>query len=326
MSKRKTEQSGHSEQTKSIGELTRTFLDSVTPEHERIPVEHDESTDTLMTGLPSLDHTLEGLKGGHLHLVGSRPGTGKTQFLKTLARNVAIQQEVPTLFYSFASATEQLVQQILELTAGMAHHGTSEDRTYTDAHRIRLKEASRKLQDTPLLFSDDQMDTTSLVDHIKRMNHEHHLELIMLDGPGNLSDFDGTRKQGKELLNNLKQVADELDVVIVSTVDLEENDGTHTPFHPEHAHFDRTTAMEHPVDVLLLLYRDFYYTADQNRKSITEIMIARNSAGPTRPVKLKYDRENMIFCELPPGYSSHKETGPSSNSSFQHGTDMLEES
>lgn len=67
----------------------------------------------LTTGFNSIDEVTGGFQGGDLITIAGSASTGKTSFALSIARNIAMEQKIPTLFFSFEMSAGSLVQRII---------------------------------------------------------------------------------------------------------------------------------------------------------------------------------------------------------------------
>ena len=66
----------------------------------------------LTTGFNSIDEVTGGFQGGDLITIAGSASTGKTSFALSIARNIAMEQKIPTLFFSFEMSAEVVFAKI----------------------------------------------------------------------------------------------------------------------------------------------------------------------------------------------------------------------
>lgn len=96
----------------SEGALLDEFLDQLQREHAV------KGISGLDTGFANLDSALDGLLPG-LHLLIGAPSCGKTAFAKQLLDQVAMRNDVPVLFFSFAESLKELRIRTLSRLSGI---------------------------------------------------------------------------------------------------------------------------------------------------------------------------------------------------------------
>src|SRR4051812_3726466 len=65
------------------------------------------------TGIAGVDTMTGGLQPGHLTIVAAAPGIGKTAWATSAALHAALRHRVPVLFFSLATAREELMERML---------------------------------------------------------------------------------------------------------------------------------------------------------------------------------------------------------------------
>jgi len=73
--------------------------------------EQGKAPDSVSTGFKALDLQTSGMHYGNLHIIGARPGIGKTCLALNIARNVAAEGTV--LFFSLEMSKQELTERIL---------------------------------------------------------------------------------------------------------------------------------------------------------------------------------------------------------------------
>src|SRR5690606_10473649 len=71
----------------------------------------------IPTGFKDLDAKTSGLQKADLIIIGGRPSMGKTAFALQLARNISIDQELPTLLFSLEMSKKSLVRRMIAAEA-----------------------------------------------------------------------------------------------------------------------------------------------------------------------------------------------------------------
>ena len=86
-------------------------------EHNIDKLEERQGNKTLITGVPTgftdLDHLTSGLQASDLIILAARPSMGKTAFALNIARNAAIEANIPVAIFSLEMSKEQLSMRML---------------------------------------------------------------------------------------------------------------------------------------------------------------------------------------------------------------------
>ena len=77
-----------------------------------------------MSGVPSGFHAVDKLTSGwqnsDLIIVAARPGMGKTAFTLSMARNIAVDQNIPVAFFSLEMSSVQLITRLISSETGLS--------------------------------------------------------------------------------------------------------------------------------------------------------------------------------------------------------------
>ena len=96
---------------RSLGAATADYYDQVCAASQS-----GEKMAVIPTGFQELDNILEGIMGGKLVIIAGRPGTGKTSFLLSMARNISLadtQKKRRILIFSLEMDEMELTERFL---------------------------------------------------------------------------------------------------------------------------------------------------------------------------------------------------------------------
>ncbi len=239
----------------------------------------------LSTGIESLDEAL-GVKliiPGSLFVIGARPKAGKSSLVEAIARHNAKQGKVVAMF-SLEMPNHQVYERIL----------SAESRVNSNKfHTVDLSEyewqntstAIGSINDTNLYIDDEPgIDLQHVKKESRKLAKEHGgIDLIAVD-------YLTLMKAGKadrndlaygEISKGLKQLAKELDCVVVMLTQLNRNLENRTDKRPIPADSRDTGAIEQDCDYWVGLYREGVYNDDlpAEQKGLTEALIRLNRHG-----------------------------------------------
>lgn len=266
----------------------------------------------ILTGFYDLDYLTKGIKSTELVLIGGRAGMGKTTVALSIARNVVLKQNIPTVYFSLEMSKFQVLNRINTLS-------------------INKVAADLIIDDTPALTVEE------LSEKCRRLKVERHIGLIIIDYLQLLkcenSDKSRSRWNIKQLARSmwkLKQLAKELHIPILvttqlfRTIDRREN---HRPILKDLRAFG---TMEQAVDKIIFLYRDEYYNKDTMYKGIIELNLAKSSRGKTGTVWMAFIGDVCIVANLSNGKKyeikiDEIETDQIRRSYLEKGYDLIDE-
>ncbi|MBP8125633.1 MAG: replicative DNA helicase [Caldilineaceae bacterium] len=174
------------------------------------------------TGFTLLDKTLGGLQKSDLIILAGRPGMGKSSLALSLAQNAAQRYAARVAIFSLEMSSEQMVQRLLSMEAGIDSHRLRMGEVYEEEWPI-LMEAANKLATTNI-FIDDTPGATVMDIRTKarRLYAEHGLDMIMIDYMQLMSgSAGGGRNENRQqeisyISRSLKGLARELSVPVVA--------------------------------------------------------------------------------------------------------------
>jgi replicative DNA helicase len=261
------------------------------------------------TGFRKLDAMTSGWQRSDLIIIAARPAMGKTAFVLTLARNAAIQHQVPVAIFSLEMAAEQLAGRMIsaeaEIDSARIRTGQLEPHEQQQlAARIdRLIKAPIYIDDsTPLTIYD-------LRAKCRRLKSEKNIQMIIIDYL-QLMHAGGNHKGGNReqeiaaISRSLKELSKELDVPVIALSQLsravEARGGDKRPMLSD---LRESGSIEQDADLVLFLFRPEYYGLEvdeegQSTRGIAEVIIGKQRNGPVGTVKLNYIDRYAKFIDL----------------------------
>ncbi len=247
----------------------------------------------VTTGFTRLDHLTAGLQGSDLIILAARPSMGKTALALNIARNAAVEGNVPVAIFSLEMSKEQLSMRML----------CSEARV--DSSRVRggflnpedwnrITDAAGVLSEAPL-FIDDSPDisATSIRTKSRRLKMDRGLGLVVIDYmqlmKGRLT-AERRDLEISEISRSLKLLAKELNLPVVALSQLNRKLEERSDKRPQLSDLRESGALEQDADVVAFIYRDEVYNKDESNsnRGMAEIIIAKQRNGPTGTVPLTF--------------------------------------
>ena len=272
-------------------------------------LEERQGNKALVTGIPTgftrLDNLISGLQKSELIILAARPSMGKTALALNIARNAAVDANVPVAIFSLEMSKEQLSMRLL----------CSEARI--DSSRLRggffsmedwrkLTDAAGVLSDTSI-FIDDTPDISGMEIRAKarRLKMEKDIGLVIIDYLQLMKGRMSAERRDleiSEISRSLKALAKELDVPVMALSQLNRMLEQRNDKQPRLSDLRESGALEQDADVVAFIYRDEIYNSDDNnpKKGTADILIRKNRNGPTGEATLtfldSYTRfENLAF-------------------------------
>ena len=268
----------------------------------------------IPTGFKRLDNLTSGLQGSDFIILAARPGMGKTAFSLNLARNVAVEAEVPVLFFSLEMSKEQLSMRLL---CSEARIDSSSVRSgfFSDDDWNKLTDAADVLSEAPI-FLDDSSELTSLDVKTKarRLKLEKNIGLIIIDYLQLMKPrmaMDRRDLEISEMSRSLKALAKELNIPVIALSQLNRRLEERSDKRPQLSDLRESGALEQDADIVMFIYRDETYNKDENnpKKGTAEIIVAKHRSGPTGMQELQFKDAYTRFENIAHEYEGYEPPG-----------------
>ncbi|MBE3520199.1 MAG: replicative DNA helicase [Firmicutes bacterium] len=251
----------------------------------------------LATGLKDLDRITSGFQQSDLIILAARPSVGKTSLALNIARNVALKEDVPVVFFSLEMSREQVAQRLLCAEANIDSQRLRGGFLDDDEWRRlsvalgRLAEAKIYIDDTPSL------STMELRSRCRRLKSQTGLGLVIVDylqlmRPSRRGE--NRQQEISEISRSLKSLAREINVPVLAMSQLSRAVEQRQDRRPLLSDLRESGAIEQDADVVLFLYTD----PEMENQNIIELIVAKQRNGPTSSTRLFYSRETCRFEDL----------------------------
>ncbi len=224
-----------------------------------------------------------------------------TAFCLNLAQNVASSYKLPVAFFSLEMSKEQLVQRLLASEAGI-ESGYLRSGRISQTQWEPLSRAIGMLSEMPIYIDDTpNITVTQMRSQARRLQAEQGTELglIVIDYLQLMEGAGDNRVQElSKITRNLKGLARELSVPVIALSQLSRGVEARTNKRPMLSDLRESGSIEQDADLVIMLYRDEYYTPDTPERGVAEVIIAKHRNGPTGTVKLLFDPQFTKFKNL----------------------------
>ena len=264
-----------------------------------------------LTGIPTLftrlDEITDGWQKSDLIIIAGRPAMGKTSFAVSLLKNIAVDQQIPSAFFSLEMSSVQLadrlVSNVTNLECSKIIKGQLSD------PEIYIYEKRISTLCTSPIFIDDTpgLSILELRTKARRLVREHGVGVIFVDYlqlmNANGIPFHSRQEEIAIISRHLKGLAKELDIPVIALSQLnrgvESREGLEGK-RPQLSDLRESGAIEQDADVVLLVHRPEYYRiyTDENGNDLhgmAQIIVAKNRKGATGDVFLSFRGEFTRF-------------------------------
>jgi len=284
--------------------LIKTALDNIEAARKNV-----DGVSGVPSGFTEIDRVTSGWQRSDMIVIAARPGMGKTAFVLSMARNMAVEFQIPVAIFSLEMSSVQLVQRLIasetEIDAEKLRKGNLADYEYQQLHQriSRIAEAPIFIDDTPAL------SVFELRAKCRRLKAQHGIQCIVVDylqlmtvGGDNRS---GNREQEiASISRSLKNIAKELDVPVIALSQLsrqvETRGGDKRPLLSD---LRESGSIEQDADIVGFIYRPEYYgiledSEGNPTQGLGEIIIAKHRNGALKDIKLKFISRLAKFVNL----------------------------
>lgn len=256
----------------------------------------------ISCGFDELDAMTSGFQRSDLIIVAGRPSMGKSSLCLGIAYNIANNFKLPVCFFSLEMSKEQVVERFLSAEAGI-ESGYLRSGRISQTQWEPLASAIVKLSDVPIYIDDrPNLNVSEIRSKARQVMLENQglLGLIVIDYLQLLAgDNDENRaRELAKITRSLKGLAKELNVPVIVLSQLNRSVESRTNKRPMMSDLKESRSIEEDADLVIMVYRDEYYTPDTPDRGIAEVILAKHCNGPTGTIKLLFDQQFARFKNL----------------------------
>jgi replicative DNA helicase len=254
----------------------------------------------LQTGFHNLDKLTSGWQNSDLIIIAARPAMGKTAFVLSMAKNMAVDYNTPVAIFSLEMSNLQLVNRLISNVCEIEGEKIKSGRLSRQEWE-QLNSRVRSLFSAPLYVDDSpSLSILELRTKARRLVKEHGVKIIIIDYLQLMNATGmkfGSREQEVSMISrSLKQLAKELNIPVIALSQLsrkveERNDGNKRP---QLSDLRESGAIEQDADIVCFIHRPEYYTRSttdaENRdiRGMAEFIVAKHRSGSVDDVEMTF--------------------------------------
>jgi len=266
-----------------------------------------------LSGIPSgytkLDRITAGWQPTDLVIIAARPSMGKTAFVLSMARNMAVDHGCPVALFSLEMSAQQLIKRMIvsetEIDSDKIRTGKLDSDEWT-----QLETKLRKLTESPVFIDDTPaLSVFEFRTKCRRLVQTHGIRIAVIDYLQLMtwtSDTKGNREQEvSNISRSLKAIAKELNIPVIALSQLNREVEKRTGLknkRPQLADLRESGAIEQDADIVAFIHRPEYYgftdDGENSLEGIAEIIIAKHRNGALGEVQLAFKKHFAKFAEL----------------------------
>lgn len=258
----------------------------------------------IPSGFTELDKITSGWQKSDLVIIAARPAMGKTAFVLSMAKNIAVDFNIPVAIFSLEMSNVQLVNRLImnvcEIEGSKIRNGR-----LTKAEWDKLENNISVLQNAPIYVDDTPgLSVFELRSKARKLVKDKKIQLIIIDYlqlmNANGVNF-GSREQEVSIISRtLKGLAKELDIPVIALSQLsravEKRDSSNSNVDgkkPLLSDLRESGAIEQDADMVCFIHRPEYYKLydDGNGKDLRglgQIIVAKHRNGATDEIWLRF--------------------------------------
>lgn len=298
-----------------------------------------EGISGVPSGFRDIDKETGGWQNSDLIIIAARPAMGKTAFLLSMARNIAVEHKIPMALFSLEMASVQLITRMIasetKISSEKLRKGTLDDEEWQ-----RLFSNVSELENAPLYI--DETPSLSIFDFrakCRRLVMQHGVRLIMVDylqlmTAGSSGKGVGNREQEISMISrSLKAIAKELNVPVIALSQLSRSVETRPGKRPQLSDLRESGAIEQDADIVSFIFRPEYYKItvwdndeegqETSTENQAELIIAKHRNGATADVRLSFLKHFAKFGDIEAAFDSTAGGGYPSNFGQPSGFDKI---
>ncbi len=261
----------------------------------------------LESGFTQLDKMTSGWQNSDLIIIAARPAMGKTAFVLSMAKNIAVNFKNPVALFSLEMSNVQLVNRLIVNTCEIPGEKIKSGQL-APYEWGQLDYKIKELYDAPLYVDDTpSLSVFELRTKARRLVREHGVRIIIIDylqlmNASGMS-YGSRQEEVSTISRSLKGLAKELNIPIIALSQLnrgvESREGIEGK-RPQLSDLRESGAIEQDADMVCFIHRPEYYKIFQDEKGndlrgMAEIIIAKHRNGAVGDVLLRFKGEFARF-------------------------------
>ena len=285
----------------------------------------------IVSGFVDLDNILGGLQDSDLIILAGRPSMGKTALATNIAFNAAKyfsknEDKGSVVMFSLEMSAEQIGLRILAEQSKIPSDKLRKGEL-NEKDSLELSNTYEEINNLNFFFDDSpNLSVSELRSKLRRYKNNYNIKLVLIDYLQLIkpeSNKDNRVNELSEITRNLKQLAKEFDLPVVSLSQLSRQVENREDKRPLLSDLRESGSIEQDADVVMFIYRESYYLqrneptrgADETQESYqkkhdswkdrneqvfnkAELIVAKQRNGPTGKIELYFDDKYTKFLGI----------------------------
>lgn len=236
-------------------------------------------------GIAKIDEIIDGMRDGHVWVVGAWTSTGKTQFALNIVHNV-LEQGIPVSIISLEMSRVDTLARLIGIRHNLSSMRVLKGKNETETHN-NVEEGKFFMAHSPLEVHTTYFELEKIKAMIRKDVYLRGVKLVVIDYVQNILS-DKSMKEYEIMTRaatSLQSLARELNIIVylVSQISNESQKGQGAG-----AGFKGTGALEAVADIAIKLKRDKTIEREEDEFVPLDITVTKNRHGLTGQVKDHY--------------------------------------
>lgn len=282
-----------------------TILETSKEIYKQVVVASEKKTPItgLQTGLRAIDEPMAGMQPDYIVLAG-RPGMGKTTLALNIARNMAVDFNIPVALFSLEMSKQSLTRN-LHCCHSMIDKDKMKRGTLTEDDWKRWNHSMQSLISAPIYIDDSPgLNVLEIRSKARKLVQLHGVKAIFIDYLQLIQVISGKKQNNNQnrerevsfISGQLLQMKKELGIPIIALSQLsrnvEQRGGDKRPIPSD---LRDSGSLEQDADIILFTYRPIYYGITQDSegnevsKDYTELIYSKFRDGSVGSCPLSFN-------------------------------------
>ena len=251
----------------------------------------------VTSGFSDLDELTGGWRPGQLIFLGAVPKMGKT----AMALHFALHSKVPTLFFTLEMQPEELADRQISAVGKIERKKIRDGKLETDEEWKKVTDTANILTKLPIGWvSKNNITVEEIKAYALQYKREYGLRLIIIDQLDKIYEKPRAGESKTELIGRitrkLKILAREMELPVICLIQLLDKDvSKRANPRPGHGDVRDSSYPDQDADIMLYLWRPYFYWQKPDLKHLAEIIVSRNRAGETGSVWVYWEPDFTRF-------------------------------
>jgi replicative DNA helicase len=242
------------------------------------------------TGYKKLDKAFGGYKKQDLVILAGRPSMGKSAVALNLALRTAAEGTKIAMFSLEMSKRQYYYRMMANLTP--IELNSLSTAKFPEEQWLPITNSVNSLYHSNIYIYDNILTLNGIIAECKRLKIQKDIEVVFIDYLQIIASERNSENRNQDITKMsraFKLLAKELDITIVLLSQLSRAPELREDHRPMMSDLRESGAIEQDADIVMFVYRDYYYNPQGEKEKEIEIIIGKNRNGEVGTVKLHWD-------------------------------------